>query len=92
MSENQDVYNGYTTTQRVKDKAGVKDQDDIESRAVNDAIKATEKFINRACHRETNFTLPVDSDLQMACTLIAASIIVQELQSEDKDYSDFLNL
>jgi hypothetical protein len=95
MSEEQDVYSGYSTTTKVRDKAGVGDQDDIKNRAINDAIKATEIFINRACQKPdplTNLSSPIPSDLQMACTLIAASVIVQELKDEDKDYSDLLNL
>lgn len=82
----------YTTTAKVKNMAGYKDQDDIKDRYVNDAVKAVTAFINNAGQRNGINYSPVPADLEMAATMIAASWLIMRMQDEDKDYTDMLNM
>jgi len=87
-----DISTGYyTTTARVKEDAGLADQDDILGRTYAEAIKGITAYINKVCLRTTNFN-PVDDDLSLAATKLTSAFILQSLKDNDKDYTDYLNL
>ena len=92
MSSPDAEYEGYTTTTKVINKAGVTDQDDIKKRFVNDAIKAADAFIENETLLSWSPVSDAPNDIKMVSTLLAAAMVVIELDSEEKKHIDFINM
>lgn len=91
MSSPDAEYEGYTTTTKVINKAGIQDQDDIKKRFVNDAIKAADKFIENETLLSWSPVTDAPDDIKMASTFLAAAMVVVELDREHKEHIDLIN-